>query len=120
MTFAETLSAACATVAAAMGETVTHTAADDTETGIDDATFSEAAADIADVRDGLATVRRATCTIAAADVAAPARGDTITRGAETWTVEHKPLAVGGGDYWELALKAAAPIEKTRQGHRLAR
>ena len=122
MTFNDLMSTACGTIATAMGETVTHTAADDTETTIADAAFAERGPETAEVRDGKQTISRAACTIARAHVAAPAIGDLVTRALDSseWAVETRPLAAGGGDYWQLALMRAVEIEKTRPGMRLAR
>lgn len=120
MGIAEIMSAQCETIATAMGEAVTHTDADGADTSITAATFSEDPPELAGATDGKATIRRATCTIAAADVAAPARGETITRGSTIWTIEAEPLSVGGGDYWQLALKRTDTAEKSRQDYRIAR
>lgn len=122
MTFAETLSDQCATIAAAMGEAVTHTDGDGNETAIASATFAEQQPANSDNRDGQQCIRKAACTIAVADVASPARAETITRSADSsiWQIETDPIPVGGGDYWQLALTRAVDIEKTRPGHRLPR
>lgn len=122
MTFNEIMSTACDAIGTAMGETVTHTDGDGNETVIPAATFAEQKPLTADARDGQETTRRATCTIPAAKVAAPAIADTIARALDSsqWAIETEPLLVGGGDYWQLALMSSASIEKTREGHRLPR
>jgi len=120
MSNAARLSTMAGIIATAMGETVTHTAADGTATEITDATFCEQEPEIHDGLDGKTTVRRAGCTIPAARVAVPARGETVTHGTTVWTIDQNPLAVGGGEYWQLALKRTEPIERTRQGHRTPR
>lgn len=122
MKISDLMSAGCDTIANAMGESVTHTDADGVDTVIDDATFAEQKPQSADARDGQETIRRATCSIPQAKVAAPALGDTITRALDSseWAIESEPLGVGGGDYWQLALMKSASIETTREGHRLPR
>jgi len=119
---ADIMSAAAATVATVFGQAVTHTAADGTATAIAAATFAADPPATEEVRDGRATVRRATCTIPAASVAAPVRGETITVAADSsvWTIVTAPAAVGGGDYWQLDLKRTEHAERTREGHRIPR
>ena len=122
MTFNTLMSTACDIIANAMGESVTHTASDDTATVIEDATFAEHRPQTADARDGQETILRAACTFPKADVAAPAIADTITRSLDSseWAIETKPITVGGGDYWQVGLMKSESIEKTREGHRLPR
>ena len=122
MTFNAAMAIACGAIATAMGESVTHTDSDGTDTVITEATFAEIKPQTADARDGQETIRRATCTFAKADLASVAIADTITRALDSsdWAVETKPITVGGGDYWQLALMKSESIEKTREGHRLPR
>ena len=122
MTYNDLMSTACSTIASAMGESVAHTDADGVETAIAGATFAEANAQTAEARDGQETIRRATCTIPQADVAAPAIADGVTRTLDSsqWAVETEPMSVGGGDYWQLALMQSDSLEKTREGMRLPR
>ena len=104
---------------AVFGDALTHTAADGTETAFT-GQLHEAPAKTDPATGGLVTTRTATCTVRAADVAAPVRGETITGpDGNTWAVAAaRPIA---GSAWELTLTDTAPEEKSaRRDFRLRR
>lgn len=70
---------------------------------------------------GESKVRTARVIIAASDVAAPARLDTVTRTStsEVWTIIGVD-PIGGGAAFSLAVKITEPVERSREGYRPTR
>jgi hypothetical protein len=100
------------------GEALTHTDADGVATAAT-GTFLELPPTEPAGRDGQDELRHATATLPVADVAAVQRGDTLARGAETWTVE-SALKVLGDSRWEMHLVRSRTLEKSRENYRLRR
>jgi len=73
----------------------------------------------ADYPDGQIIGREMVALVQAADVAAPAIHDTITRGEETWTVA-AIRDLGLRQMWELTLHRSETAEKSRGGFRRPR
>jgi len=106
-------------VATTFGGSATYTPlSGDGPLSLTDVTFVEVDPDTAADRDGSSVVRRGVATVAAADVAAPVRGDMITLDATVWTViTAKPLATVR---WQLMLTRSEPVERARDSYRSAR
>jgi len=113
----EILAADLAGILSGDGVAMTFTAASDgATTAIAAALFSETPPEVRQRRDGQDQARAATCILAAADVAAPARGDSLTVRTEAWSiVDLRP--VGAGEYWRLTLRHVDVLDRTRQGFR---
>ena len=99
-------------------ETVTYTAGG-SGSSITAVWAAEDPSRIGDVQVGQSKLRQARCVVAAADVAAPAIGDTVTRNAEVWSViEVDPI--GQGAAFTLTLKRAEPAERAGENYRIPR
>ena len=101
-------------------ETVTYTTAAGSGSSITAVWAAEEPAKIGDVQVGQSKRREARCVVAAADIAAPAIGATVTRSdGDVWSViEVDPI--GHGAAFTLTLKRAEPAERAGENYRIPR
>ena len=117
--FDTAMAAAMDPIRSHFGQAITYTPAGGSPVAIADGLFAEDADQLVDESDGQVRVRTATAVVEAADVATPTLKDTVTVGAEVWSVMGYH-AVGGGASWELRLTRTATAEKSRETYRIRR
>lgn len=125
MAWSDLISDAADTIADTFGESATYTAIAGGTTALSGVTFAEMRKGVKTMpavqqdRDGESVQRDAMATIDVASIAAPARGDSLTVGDQTWTVS-TATPVAGGTRWQLKLTRSDSSYRAREGRTLRR
>jgi len=105
-----------ASAEAVAGQTMTHVAADGTETAATGQFHEDGPPVREPFDDGRGSTRTATVVVAKSALADPQPGDVLSVGADSWSVStRQPLA--GDTYWRLQIQRRESEERSRREFR---